>query len=198
MDNLLAIVGEELVIAPEALEIEVLRNIWKRDPGISKKNNYTQKNERVKTKARKELSYIWLMEHWKSPYMVYTVWETRQEKVKAKLELPEDWTEDKAITEAREWYAKELVDTNPFLLTFRAAQKSMVEIGHFLDTIKLTGSDNRAANGSAIFKPKDITSAIKELSVAQESLRTMEEAVKRAQSLNKKVRGGGETGMYED
>jgi len=185
-------------VNPQFLQIEIIRSIWKRDVGQSQRNQFSGKSERVKHKARRELSYIWFMEHWQSPYQVYIVPETKLEKVKAVLGLDEDWQEDALLKEAREWYGRELEETNPFIFTLKAAQRSMVEIGMFLNTIKLTGAENRAANGMAVFKPKDITTGIKELSAAQESLRTMEEAVKRAQTVNKRVRGGGAVGMYED
>lgn len=198
MEDLLVIVDEEITLNPHFLAIQVIYDIWKRDHGQSQRDEYLKKSIRIKHIARKELSYIWFMEHWKSPYQSYTDPKKRSEKVISILELPESWKEDNKLKEAREWYAKELVDTNSELIGLKSSRKALGAIEEFLDTINLTDSTNRMPNGAAIFKPKDVASAIKELVIAKKAVKEQEEAVRKAQTTTKRIRGGGEAGMYEN
>lgn len=199
MEDLLILVDDELTINPHFISIVQINAIWKRDHGSSQRNNVTQKNERVKHTARKELSWIWYMEAWKSPYQSYTNMDKRAVAVKSRIGLSEDWKEDDALLEARLWYRGELMETNEKLQDLQAARKANGSVRDFLNTINLIGADNRGTNGAPLFKPKDISNAVKELATTQKSIDDLEEAVKRAQSIKKgKVRGGGEAGMYED
>lgn len=194
MDSLLTIKGEELTIHPHALTIDYLRDIWKRDPGESQTNKYSGKNERVKHKARRELGWIWFMEHWQSPYQVYSDEATKKERIKTALKMPDDWVEDDTLKKSRLQYAEDLINSNEFLFTLKASKRAMVELAHFLKDVNLKDLDN---NGKPIYKPKDITSAIAEMGKAQQSVEIMEKAVKAAQQINNRVRGGGEVGDYE-
>jgi hypothetical protein len=198
MEELLSIVEDELVINPHFISIAVINNIWKRDHGSSQRNQTTGKNERVKHTARKELSWIWYMENWKSPYQSYTNVDKRATVVKERLGLSEDWKEDNALMEARVWYATEQMESNDKLQDLQAARKANGAVREFLNTINLVGAENIARNGAPLFKPKDISTSIKELAVTQKSIDELEDAVRKAKGTKKKnVRGGGDIGMYE-
>lgn len=198
MEDLLQLVDDELTINPHFLSIDVINTIWKRDHGISRTNPITKKNERVKVVGRRELSWIWYMENWRSPYNRYTDRNKREVVVKNRLGLAEDWKEDKALKEAREWYYNEQIETNDKLADLESARKANGAIRNFLDVVNLTDSSNIARTGTAIYKPKDISAAIKELAVTQKSIDDLESAVKANKNTNRKVRGEGKVGRYED
>lgn len=198
MEDLLIIEGEELTINPHFLGIKLINNIWKRDHGSSQKNPVTLKNERVKHLARKELHYIWFMENWKSPFMVYTNLDSRYTKVVLNLGFSDTWKEDNELREARQWYAEHLVELNPEIKGLNSSRKAIGAIEDFLDKVNLLDSSNRMPNGAAIYKPKDIANAVKELNITKKSVREIEEAVRKAMTVTKKMRGGGEAGRYEN
>jgi hypothetical protein len=195
--DLLTIIGDEQILNPHYLSVKVIADIWKRDHGVPVKNA-DNKSVRVKNIARREIAWIHFMENWASPYQSYIDLEKRERKVKAAIGLSEDWKEDKALKEAREWYAATQVETNPDIIGLNASRKAMSSIEEFLTTIDLNSARNRMPNGAAIYKPKDITSAIKELQIARKAIKEQEADVRRAQTTVKRIRGGGGAGLYED
>jgi len=195
--DLLILVNDEQTINPHYLNIKVIGDIWRRDHGVVNKDK-DNKSMRVKKVARKEIAWIHFMENWASPYQSYTDIVKREKKVKTVLGFPEDWEEDKALKEAREWYAATQTETNPDIIGLTASRRAMSSIEEFLNTIDLNSSKNRMPNGAAIYKPKDITSAIKELQIARKAIKEQEADVRRAQTTVKRIRGGGGAGLYED
>ncbi len=195
--DLLILENEEQTLNPHYLNIKVIADIWKRDHGVVHKDK-DNKSIRVKTVARKEIAWIHFMENWASIYQSYTIIEKREKKVKAILGFAPEWKEDKALKEAREWYAATQLETSPDIKGLNASRRAMASIEDFLNTIDLTGASNRMPNGAAIYKPKDITSAIKELQIARKAIKEQEADVRRAQTTVKRIRGGGGAGLYED
>jgi len=195
--DLLVLVDEERVLNPHYLGIKIIATIWNRDHGVVTKDK-NNKSIRIKKVARRELDWIYFMEHWASIYQSYTVIENREKKVKDVLGLDPDWKEDKHLAAAREWYAQTQLETNPDVKGLNASRKAIASIEEFLDTIDLTGPKNRMPTGAAIYKPKDIASAIKELQAARKSVKEQEMDIRKAQVTVKRIRGGGAAGMYED
>lgn len=197
MEDLLTLVGDDLTLNPHFLSIEVIARIWKRDPGQSQTDKGLGKNVRIRHVARRELSWIWFMESWKSPFQTYTNPNNRAVKIKEKIGLAEDWKEDKALQEAREYYRQMQEELNTKLANLRSARNAMGAIREFLDTVNLLIGNN-TPSGAAIYKPADIAKAIKEMNIAEKSVEEIELAVRKAQTVEKKVRGGGNAGRYED
>ena len=195
--DLLILVDEERVINPHYLGIKVIADIWKRDHGVVHKDR-ENKSVRIKKVARRELDWIYFMEHWASIYQSYTIIENREKKVKEVLGLDPAWKEDKVVAAAREWYAQTQLETSPDIKGLNSSRKAIASIEEFLDTIDLTGPKNRMPTGAAIYKPKDIASAIKELQAARKSVKEQELDIRKAQVSVKRIRGGGVAGLYED
>lgn len=195
--DLLIIENEEQTINPHYLNIKIIGDIWRRDHGVVNKDK-EGKSIRIKTVARKEIAWIHFMENWASIYQSYTVVENRERKVKEVLGFAPEWKEDKALKAAREWYAQTQLETNPEIKGLNSSRKALAAIEEFLDTIDLVGPKNRMPNGAAIYKPKDVASAIRELQVAKKAVKDQELEIRKAQTVHKRIRGGGTAGLYED
>ena len=79
---------------PQTLLIDEFSKIFKRD------------RTKGKTKANKELAFVWFFTDIKSDYQINTDPATRTEAIKADLKLEKSWKADKVVLEAIEFYDK--------------------------------------------------------------------------------------------
>lgn len=176
-------------IQPELLLVECFKAMWKRDHGAS------IGGKRIKTQALKEVTYVYFMEYWNSPYTGYQQEKEKIFQIKKDVGLEESWNEDDKVIACRDWYREYQDKTSPTIDALKAARCGLSQVKDFLYSpgiLQMT-----SVTGALLYKPKDVISAIDALSTAHKSIFALEELVRKEQSISSSIRGGGEEGMYE-
>lgn len=154
-----------VVIEPQNLFIPEMKSIWDRD------------KSKTKDKAYKELSYIYYLVDYKSPYNSYP--EDHREEIIIKDFIRDDkWKPDELITNAILKYSE--FQETPSMRLMKAAKKAQDRITKYLDTGE--GSDDI----------KELMMVIKEIGKAVESVDKIEDKVKKEITSSEKIRGGGQ------
>ena len=163
MVKLIEIDGTAVKPTEDILLIEPFRTIWKRD-----KNNH-------KTKAINDFKYIYFMvlPSKTNPYMELTE-EERSKVIIKEVIGDENYKPDKYVKEAIEVYENWIYEYSFTYKFFQSALKGAEELMKFLSTVDLS---ERTKGGSAVYKPADITNA----------LRQTEESIKNLENLKKRV-----------
>lgn len=145
---------------------------------------------------KKELAYIYLM-HCpckENGYYVYDE-ETRREKLKKDIfGKHSDWQPDDVIFAAEKKYI-DFLENIPSIKVLRTIRKSLDKIQKFLRTVDL---NERTKAGNPVWKPKDITSAQKDLKDLYDKLKQLENEVYNDIEGSGRIRGGGTKGFFED
>lgn len=173
---------DQIQIKPEALMIKEFKHLWERD------------KTKGKSKARQELAYVFWMGYYKSIYDVYEDPREKHQAVKSDIISYEDWEPDEYVRAAIEKYIQR---QETFSMSFLdAAKTASNELKAFFKNVNLNATDK---NGKPIYKPKDITDAIKQSAAVVESLSKWEERVKKELEIKESnIRGGGDVGPFED
>lgn len=180
--DLLSLEKDNVEISPYALVIDCYKKLWDRD------------KTKLKDVAKVELGYIVLMYKYNSPYIEYQELE-RSELLQKDLKLKIK-SNDKDLQEACTYYQKSQEDSLPSLKYLIAARCAADKIRQFFNTFSLTAT---TLSGAVIYKPKDISSAIKDMGELIKSLDNLEDKVKRELSVSdEKIRGGGIASAFED
>lgn len=174
-------INNKVTIHPEALLIQSFKVLWDRDKSKDKKE------------AIKELSYIYFLTDFKSPYDKYDKTEKVYQINVEVLGNPE-YTPDSKVLDAINVY-KNLQQT--FSMKFLESAKTAArELMRFFDTVDLS---ERTDKGSPIYKPADITNALSQSVKVIEALDRWTEKVQKEQELtDTKITGGGTAGYFED
>ena len=109
-----------VVLNAESLAIPIFNKVWKRD------------RSKVKDKATKEISYIFFMCDFNSPYMAYPNTK-RREVVLNDFMKDKDWKEDKEIEEAMKKYL-EFQETHTMRL-MKAAKGAVDKLTSYFENI---------------------------------------------------------------
>lgn len=172
--------GYNLTISEEAYMLKPFKNIWKRD------------KSRNKEVALQELAYIYFMEDSRSDYQVYIDRDERSNQIKIGEGLREDWSPDKLVQEAQEFYAGFKSESALLLEDLKAAvntlRKGMItqeELDN-VDPEKKPAVLNNYAG--VISKMTDLAAKIDET----------EKKMARDAIQSDKVRGSIEKAMFED
>ena len=147
-----------LNITPEALMIREFRNVWEK---------YSDKKQ-----ALEELAYVYWMAYYNSTYDVYLSIEEKKAAIKADIITDPLWMPDE-LTEAA--IQKFSLLQRTFAMAFlEAAKEGALKIRKFYKDVDL---NERSKNGGVIYKPTDISKAIKESIDILESLEKWQERV---------------------
>lgn len=164
-------------IAPTAnsLNVPEFKVIWDRDKSEDK------------SKAIKELSYVAFLidESLQNPYRGYNYID-RVPILKRDFLGSDKAKVDKVITAAIKKYKELSFSTNMRLL--KAARAATDKLSEYYEDM--------ASSDITKFKPRDLSSNLKDVGGIIKSLDMLEEFVKKEQA-ESKVRGGGEIGLYE-
>lgn len=155
-----------VTIAPEELAVPEMRAIWDRD------------KSKDKGLAYKELSYIYFLCNFKSPYQSYPE-NKREQQVIHDFIRDDSWHPDEKITLAIEKY-NEMQET-PSMRLLRSARKTVDEISRDLQEMDDKSKTYTLANLGKII----------------ESIDKLEEKVKKEITTESRVRGGGEAKTRE-
>ena len=159
--------------------------------------------DRFKKDALKEFAFIYFMYDYKSPYAVYSE-EERFERVKKECELEKEWKVDKTLQEAIDKYL-ELLET-PTVKSLKSLRESLLTSSKVIDVLRKTiekkvlqdeeiADDNIEEAVTLLDKLLKLGSS---LPTTINSLQQLEEKVKAEQSLDKKIRGGGNVNFFEE
>ena len=160
-------------IDPVAYTLIPFKKIWDRD------------KSKDKSKARKELAFIYFSIDYKSDFYNIPEVEQREIEVIKHIFEKEKWSPDKAIKEAQEFY-KERQKTFSLVL-LENALLGLGKLSEYFRTIDFTEYD-----------PKKFADTVRQLPAIIESLKKTEDSIQREQEQGKKKKGGRDKAIYED
>lgn len=143
-------------------------------------------------KAFSELTYIFLMLDFKSPYFRYLE-KDKHEAALADSGLSHADLKDPEFVNAFLKY-QEIQDADEILLLIKTAQRTLYKTRVFLDNIDYSEVDDM---GRPIYKPKDVMADINSISAMRKNLIALEEEHKSSLGQTSNVRGGVELGFDE-
>jgi len=172
------------------LLVKEFKDLW--DPARNKcKEDKTGKN---RLRAMKELTFIYLMLDFKSPYYQYTERE-KYEAALADSELTDEDIKDDVFSAAYHKY-DEIQNADPLLSLIKTAYNTLHKMRIHLDAIDFEDVD---ADGRPLFKPKDVVADIASIAKMRDQLKTLEEMHKKDLIASEsKIRGDAEEGMFDD
>lgn len=149
---------------------------------------------KAKTRATKELTYIYLALDWKSPYCDYLEQE-RHEEALSDSGLTEEQFNDPIFREACRKYRK-LQDSNKSVKMLGAARRAADQFIDYFDTI--VDLNERDINGKPIFQAEKVMKEMAQLSNVHEELVTLERQVKKELTEQSTIRAGAVEGFEPD
>ena len=172
------------------LLVKEFKDLW--DQGRNKCKE--DKTGKMRLKAYKELTYIYLVLDFKSPYFQYK----EQEKHIAALadsELTEEMLKDEIFLAAFRKY-KEIQDSDPILSLIKTAYNTLYKLQIFLDNIDF--EDDVDSEGRLLYKPKEIMDSINSIATMRTKLKELEAMHKTDLASSSKVRGDVELGFMDE
>jgi hypothetical protein len=169
------IIDETVAISPPMLNVPEFKALWRRDKNRNKKEAYS------------ELCYIYYITDFKSPYRTYPKKE-REQRVLTEFcynVLGEDWKPDEKVIAAKKKY--EELQVTPSLRYLESVEGVIAKITQFLDKTNID-EDTLKTIVDSIEKANKITLGLPKL----------KEAIEKEISENTKIRGGGDTGLFEE
>jgi hypothetical protein len=151
---------------------------------------YAKGIKEFKKLSIKDLTYIYFMVDYKSPFSVYT-WDERKVEVKKSVSLPDTWKETPEIKAACDMYAK-LNETSAVKL-LKAAKESIIKLEKYFRDIDLTLMDD---HGKPIFHAKDLIGNLEKMGKVVDGLSRLEEIVRKEEQAGNSNRGGVEVNKY--
>lgn len=145
------------------LNIPALKVLWDRDKTKDKDN------------AKKELSYVYYLADYHSPYQNIPE-EMRSDKIREEFIKDKKWKEDKEVQEAIKIYM-ELQET----ATMRLLKSARIAVDRLADYFKESEPED-----------KNYTSNLEKLGKIIESINKLDQQVKKEQTDETRIRGGGE------
>lgn len=169
-----------------ALLIEPFKSMWEKD--TTKDKGTTIKN----------FTFIELMCSRKksNPFIGYSL-EDRYGKVAKNIfgdEKLDPSKSDPQIVEAMSVYNEFLLEASPSLSYLRAAFAAADKLKYMLETVDFS---ERTNGGSAVYKPSDITNALKQTPDVVRTLENLKEKVENELLEEAKTRGAREIGLFE-
>tara|TARA_R100001163_G_C5046236_1_gene183530 strand:- start:222 stop:761 length:540 start_codon:yes stop_codon:yes gene_type:complete len=168
-----------IVLNPDSLAIPAFKKIWDKD------------KTKNKEKATREISFVYFMCDYHSPYAVYPVHKKRDTIVKDFMR-DETWKESPEILEAVEAYTN-FQETHTMRL-MKAAKGAADKLAGYFEAVDFLKTDD---NGKPIFTAKDVAYNLEKVGSIVDSLDKLETRIKKEVKTESRVRGGGEIGMYE-
>lgn len=179
--NVFELQNNKVVIHPEAYSLKPFKDIWNAD------------KTKDKSKAIKELAFIYWYCDFKSDFSDILNEEDKQHEIKNIIGLPEKWKPTKKIEDAIEFYKDRQRTSSMYLL--EAAQKFTQKLKEFYETVDLNEKDQ---NGKYLHNIPQLQKGISELASQTEALRKLKETVSKEIEEQSRIRGGGDIGYFED
>lgn len=174
---------------PEVLLVKEFADLWSNDRNKTAKDKTGSK----KTRAYKELTYIWLMCDWSSPYSDYTEQERHKEALRDAGLTEEEWNNPEFRAACRKY--RELQESSRSLKLIKSAQSVVDKITDYFTLLDLHERDE--VSGKPIFKTKDIMAELSNVAGVVEQLKTLEILYKKEQEATSGLMGDVEIGFAD-
>lgn len=150
-------------------------------------------NQKNKTKALKELAYIFFTTDYKSDFSDILNEDEKQKEVKRIVELPESWEPSEKIEAAIVFYKER--QRTPSMHLLETTLNFTEKLKNFYDRVDLFEVDDK---GKPIHNVQQLQKSAAEVGLLTESIKKLKEAVAKEVEEASRVRGGGEIGFFED
>lgn len=161
---------------------ELNRNKCKEDPtGINK------------TRAFREMTYIYLAIDWKSLYAGFSNQERHEAALKDAKITEEEWNDPVFRAACRKYVS--IQDSNRYVRLLQTAEEVTDKIIDFFNNIDLTREDNQ---GKPLIKVSDVQKAMENAAKQIETLKQIESLVKKELTEQSQIRGGATEGFTPD
>ena len=181
MRDLFDLKNRQVTFAPQALMIPEFKDLWDRD------------KSKGKEKALREISYVYFLADFKSPYVSSLSPEILERTVAKDFLKDENYEPDSKVLAAIDKYRE--LQTTPSMLLLEASLKTVHNLTEYLQNVDLQERDK---NDKPIYKPNDITGALSKIGNIVESLQKVKENVEREIMHTAKLRGQRQKGNRED
>jgi len=160
----------KVILHPDSVSIPPFKEIWERDKS---KNKHT---------ATKELSYVYFVVDFKSPYSIYGDAE-RPAKVQEDFIKDSEWKPDTAVLSAIDRY-DEFQET--YSMKFLKSARGLAEkLQKYFDKVDFEEMDEK---GNPVYKATDAMRNLKDVGMVMESLNKVEAKVKKEVADGAKVK----------
>lgn len=150
------------------------------------------KKGELRLRAYKELTYIYLVLDFKSPYFKYLE-RDKHEAALADSGLTEEDLRDEDFLAAFRKY-RELQEEDPILALIKTAYNTIYKMRIHLDSIDFSEVD---VDGKPIYKPKDVIADLTSISKVRTELQTLEQLHKTGLAAQEKTRGDQTPGAFD-
>lgn len=171
----------QVTFSPQALCLIPFKKLWDRDKSTDK------------VKAIQELSYIWFMSDYKSDFSDILDPKERDVEVKKSCITIKDWEADKFVQEAMQFY-KSRQET----IASRMLEGALIyanKVDEWFRNVDLFEMDDK---GKPVYDAKKGNDILKDLGKTVESLKQLQDVVRKERDISNKLRGNREKGMYVD
>ena len=182
--------NHRIIVDPEIKVIKEFRNLIAKD------------KDREKREALKWFAFIFYMNDYRSPFFNYAESE-RHKRVCRSVQLPEDFKPFKEITEATKTYNE--FQQTATVKTLKAIKDGLITSSRVIELIKTqidtlleTGDIDSDELDSITKNVTRMLDLADKLPKAIKTITVLEEEVKKEQSGDSKIRGGGTKGHFED
>ncbi len=179
--NLFDLKNGVVVISPEGLLIPEFKALWDED------------KTKDKEKALQQLSYVYFISDYKSPYVASYDAHLLLSVVARDFMKDESYDPNHMVLAAIDKY-KKLQDT-PSMKLLIAAVKTVNNLSTYLEHIDLQERDNA---GRPVYKPNDVSTSLSKIGSIVESLKKVREQVERETVQIGQLRGQRKKGNRED
>ena len=191
--------NHKIIIAPEIKLVPKIADLIARDKSKDKRDSF------------KELSYVYFVTDYKSPYYIYPRDERRQ-RVKIELGFDPDWNPDQLLEDVAFVYDE--MQKTPSISTLVAIRESLMTSTKVIEALRSRIEDRLIKFNTpsevedAPDELEDITNIVAAVSSllvladklpkAISTMTDLEEKVKKEQSDDRKIRGGGSINAFEN
>lgn len=183
VENSISINEPEILLVKEFKDLwEAKRNKTKEDPSGTKR-----------TRAFKELCYIWLMCDWGSPYADYSEQERHKEALRDSGLTDKEWNDPTFRAACRKY--RELQNQSRSLKLIKSAQEVVDKITDYFNTVDIQERD--PVTGKPIYKTKDIMAELSNVSSVVDELKTLEILYKKEQEQSNGLMGDVSVGFMD-
>lgn len=169
----------EAKLNPDILAIPAFEEIWKAD------------KTKLKAKAMKEITYIYMMADFNSPYAVFPVLK-REPEVRKDILGSKDAKIEKRVVEGIKKY-KSFQET-PSMYLLEKTKTAIYKMADYFETVDFNQFDD---TGRPVYSAKDVAANLEKIGKIIESYDKVEEKVKKEVKSESRIRGGGTEGQYE-
>jgi hypothetical protein len=169
----------EAKLNPDILAIPAFDTIWKAD------------KTKTKAKAMKNITYVYMMADFNSPYAVFPLVKRKTE-VARDILGSEDSKIEKMLLEGIETYKK--FQETPSMYLLEKTKTAIYKMADYFETVNFNQMDD---TGRPVYTAKDVAANLEKIGKIIESYDKVEEKVKKEVKSESRIRGGGTEGSYE-